>query len=72
MEKTIAEMTAPELREIVGKLIEEKLIELFGDPDQGLELQDSLRERLLRQKAKVAAGERGEDFNDVARRFGFA
>lgn len=72
MEKTVAEMTTRELRDMVGNLIEEKLIEMFGDPDQGLELQDSLRERLLRQKRETAAGERGEDFNDVARRLGLA
>ena len=72
MEKTVAEMTTRELRDMVGDLIEEKLVELFGDPDQGLELRDSLRERLLQQKRDVAAGERGEDFNDVARRLGLA
>jgi hypothetical protein len=49
--------------------IEEKRDE---DPDEGLDLQDSLRERLLRQKQDVAAGERGEDFNEVARRLGLA
>ena len=49
--------------------IEEKRGE---DPDQGLDLQDSLRERLLRQKQDVAAGERGQDFNTVVRRLGLA
>jgi hypothetical protein len=72
MEKTVAEMTTRELRDMVGNLIEEKLVELFGDPDQGLELRDSLRERLLRQKRETAAGERGKDFNDVAHRLGLA
>lgn len=72
MEKTVAEMTTRELRDMVGNLIEEKLVEIFGDPDQGLELQDSLRERLLRQKRETAAGEQGKDFNDVARRLGLA
>lgn len=72
MEKTVAEMTTRELREMVGDLIEEKLVELFGDPDQGAELQASLRERLLRQKNDVAAGERGKDFSEVARRLGLA
>jgi hypothetical protein len=70
MEKTVAEMTAHELREMMGELIEEKLVELFGDPDQGLDLRDSMRERLLRQKSEVAAGERGEALDDVAHRLG--
>ena len=72
MEKTVAEMTTGELRDMVGNLIEEKLVELLGDPDQGLELQDSLRERLLRQKRETADGERGENFNDVVRRLGLS
>jgi hypothetical protein len=70
MEKNVAEMTTGELREMVGDLIEEKLVELFGDPDQGLELRDSLRERLLRQRREVDAGERGEALDNVVRRLG--
>jgi len=65
-EKTVAEMTARELREMVGDLIEEKLVELFGDPDQGLDFDDSLRDRLLRQKRAVASGDRGQAFGDIA------
>lgn len=53
-----------------GDLNEKETVEFPGDPDQGLDLQDSLRERLLRQKRETAAGERGEDFNDVVRRLG--
>jgi len=66
MEKTVAEMTTRELREMMEDLVEEKLVELFGDPDQGLELRDSLRERLLRQRRDVEAGERGEALDDTA------
>jgi len=72
MDKTVAEMTARELREMVGDLIEEKLVELFGDPDQGLDLDDSLRDRLLRQKQAVASGDRGQAFDEVVRRLGLA
>jgi len=72
MEKTVAEMTTRELREMMEDLVEEKLVELFGDPDQGLELRDSLRERLLRQRRDVEAGERGEALDDVLRRLRLA
>lgn len=37
-----------------------------------LELQDSLWKRLLQQRKDVAAGERGKDLNEVARRLGLA
>ncbi|HEY7215056.1 MAG TPA: hypothetical protein VIC28_10525 [Thermoanaerobaculia bacterium] len=72
MEKTVAEMTTSELREMMEDLIEEKIVGLFGDPDQGLELRESLRERLLRQRREVAAGERGETLDEVERRLGLA
>jgi hypothetical protein len=72
MAKTVADMTTRELREMMEDLIEEKLVELFGDPDQGLELRDSLRERLLRQRRDVKAGERGEALDDVLRRLRLA
>lgn len=68
MAKILAEMTADELKQLVGLAVEEKLIELLGDPDEGLVLRGSLRKRLLRQKRAVAKGERGEPLEDVARR----
>jgi hypothetical protein len=50
--------------------VEQKLFELLGDPDEGLEIRKSVRQRLLHQKKAVAAGERGEPFEDVVRRLG--
>ena len=72
MAKILAEMTADELKQLVGLAIEEKLIELLGDPDEGLVLLESLRKRLLRQKRAVAKGERGELLEDVVRRLRLA
>jgi hypothetical protein len=72
MDKTVAEMTAGELKEMLGELIESKLTEILGDPDEGLELQDTLRHRLDAQRSAVAHGERGESFDEVARRLGIA
>lgn len=70
MENTVAQMSRDELREMIESSIEEKLLELLGDPDEGLELRKAVRERLLRQKKTVAAGERGEPFEEVVRRLG--
>ena len=66
----VSQMTADELKELIGVAIEQKLIELFGDPDEGLALNKFLHQRLLRQKEEVAKGERGELFDDVASRLG--
>lgn len=65
MTDTVAQMTIEELRDLIETSIEQKLLEIFGDPDEGLEIRESVRERLLRQRAAVAAGERGKPFEDV-------
>ncbi len=72
MAKTVAEMTGEELRELVGAAVEQKIVELLGDPDAGLVLRENVRKRLLRQKRAVAKGERGESLETVARRLKLA
>jgi hypothetical protein len=63
-------MTKDELQEMIGAVVEEKLLELLGDPDEGLSLRKAARDRLVRQTAAVDRGERGERLEDVARRLG--
>jgi len=70
MATTVAQMTKNELIEVIETVVEQKLLELLGDPDEGLPIRKSVRDRLLRQKQAVAAGERGESFTDVVRRLG--
>ena len=72
MARIVAEMTADELKRLVGVAVEEKLMELLSDPDEGMVLRESLRKRLLRQKRAVAKGERGELLEDVVRRLKLA
>jgi hypothetical protein len=68
MPTTIVSMTRDELARMVSTVVEEKLIEMFGDPDDGLVLKDNLRKRLVRQRKSVAKGERGEDFAKSTKR----
>lgn len=70
MATTVAQMTKDELRKMIETAIEQKLLELLGDPDEGLPIRKSVRDRLLRQKKAVAAGKRGKPFKDVVRRLG--
>ena len=72
MGKTVADMTAEELHELVGSAVEQKIVELLGDPDTGLGLRANVRKRLLRQKRAVANGERGEPLETVLRRLKLA
>jgi hypothetical protein len=69
MASTVAQMTKEELREMIEASIEQKLLEILGDPDEGLEIRESVRDRLLRQREAVAAGERGQPFDDIVTKF---
>ena len=70
MADKVSEMTKQELKEMIESSVEQKLLELIGDPDEGLEIRKSLRNRLLRQRKAVARGDLGEDFEAVVRRLG--
>jgi len=70
MSATIAHMTKKEFAQMLSTVVEEKLIELFGNPDDGLVLKETLRRRLTRQGNAVAKGERGDDFVTVRKRLG--
>ena len=72
MANTVGDMTAEELRQLISATVEEKLVEILGDPDAGLEVREEVRRRLLRQKQAVKEGERGESLEAVARRLKLA
>jgi hypothetical protein len=70
MTSTIAQMTKEEFKEMIEASIEQKLLEILGDPDEELEIRQSVRDRLLRQRKAVAAGERSQPFEDVVLELG--
>jgi hypothetical protein len=65
---TVGQMTKDELREMIEAAVEQKLLEILGDPDEGLFIQEAVRQRLLKQKQAVAKGERGEPLENVVAR----
>ena len=70
MAATVAKMTKHELKEIIESTVEQKLLELLGDPDQGLVLRKTLKDRLLRQRKTVSSGERGDSLTAIIRKLG--
>ena len=68
--KTVAQLTVPQLKALIESVIEHKLIELFGDPDQGLELKPTVKARLRRSLSVVRRGERGIPAKQVAKELG--
>jgi len=67
---TITQMTKEELKELIETIVEQKMLELIGDPDEGLSIREDLLKRLKRQKEQVAAGKRGKPLEDVVKELG--
>ncbi|HTI49574.1 MAG TPA: hypothetical protein VL475_01430 [Planctomycetaceae bacterium] len=70
MAETLATMSKEELREMIETAVENKLMELFGDPDTGLKMRKKVRDQLHRQTKAVAQGDRGNEFAQVVKRLG--
>ena len=68
--KTVSQLTVPQLEALIESVIERKLIELLGDPDQGLELKPNVKAKLRRSLAAVKRGERGISAKQVAKELG--
>ena len=62
---TVAQMTQEELKSMLSDLIDQKLTEILGDPDEGLVMRKAFRHRLIRQRKAVAKGERGKSSDEV-------
>ncbi len=69
---TVAQMTTEDFRimleSIVTQTIEKKLTEMMGDPDFGLTVRRSVRDRLIRQQQDVKNGRYGHNFDDAVAR----
>jgi DNA primase large subunit len=70
MYTTTVKVSKTELANMIDRAVEEKILQLLGDPDEKLILKKSLQSRLLRQKKAVAKGQRGEDFSRVVKELG--
>ncbi len=66
----VQDMTVEEFKALIQETLEEKLEELLGDPDEGLELRPEVRERLKRSLAAVKRGEQGIPIEKVAEDLG--
>jgi len=65
MSTALANMTKRELQEMIEAALEHKLLEMFGDPDKGLQLKANIRSRLSKQRKEIASGTRGIAIEDV-------
>jgi hypothetical protein len=70
MTELVVHVTKEELQQMIEASVERTLIELFGDPDEGLELRDEIKQRLIKQRDVAARGEIGRDLEDVVKDLG--
>jgi hypothetical protein len=59
-----------EIELFIEHVVDQRLAELIGDPDEGLILREEVIQRLREQQKRVAAGELGIPFAEVQRRLG--
>lgn len=66
----VKDLSKEELRAVVYEAVEEALLELLGDPDEGLELREEIRERLIHSLARSRQGVEGMTAAEVAKKAG--
>ena len=66
----VQEMTIDQLKGLIRETVEEKLEEMLGHPDWGLELKDAVRERLKRSLEETERGVSGIPVDDVVKKTG--
>jgi len=64
----VKELTVEQFKDLIHEAIEEKLEEITGDPDLGLELGEEIKERLRSSLAARQRGEKGIPIEEVATR----
>ncbi|NJN92923.1 MAG: hypothetical protein HC875_01945 [Anaerolineales bacterium] len=66
----VADLTVDELKNLIREVVSQTILEIFGDPDEGLELQDEIKDRLHRSLAATQTGAKLTSAQDVAAKLG--
>ena len=66
----VKDLSVEEFKALVRQAAEEKLEELLGDPDSGLELRDEVKEKLEQSLIAVQDGQKGIPVDEVANQAG--
>jgi len=52
----VADLTVDEFKELIHETVAQTIVEMFGDPDAGLELREDIKANLQRSLAAVQVG----------------
>ena len=63
----VSKLTLDDIKEFVDELVEEKLIHILKDPDEGLELREDIKARLKKSLKSQADGEKGIQLENIKR-----
>ena len=66
----VKDLSSVELKALIQEAVEKAMLELLGDPDQGLELREGIQERLKHSLERVHKGDQGIPAEEVAKEVG--
>jgi hypothetical protein len=66
----VGELSIEELKALIGEVVEEKLREMLGDPEEGLAMRPEIQERLVRSLNQPKESRQTVSASEVARRLG--
>ncbi len=66
----VADLTVDELRNLIKEVVTQTILEMFGDPDEGLELREKIKVRLHRSLAQTQVEGETRPVQDVAAKLG--
>ena len=66
----VKELTIEQLKMLIDEAVEDKLAEILGDPDRGLELTDEAKHRIEEALAALKRGEKGIPLEELSREMG--
>ncbi len=66
----VTDLTVDELKNLIREVVTQTILELLGDPDEGLELRDEIKERLHRSLSATQAGGETRPAQAVAAKLG--
>lgn len=67
---SVADLTVDELRDLIKEVVTQTILEIFGDPDEGLELREEIKDRLRHSLAATQADGETRPAQAVAAKLG--
>jgi hypothetical protein len=66
----VADLTVDELKSLIREVVTQTILEIFGDPDEGLELREEIKDRLRHSLAATQTGTKLIPAREVAAKLG--